>query len=102
MVTGAQIRRLRSDLDMDAQQFASLLGVHPTTLYRWESAGDRQVRVDPLQLKLLVALDQEVAKRKTMKAKAELANTITTALLVGGGLFALFKLLQAVFPDEDA
>jgi len=46
-MTGTQVRELRAALSLDPTHFAQLLGVHPSTLYRWEAAGDVSVRVEP-------------------------------------------------------
>ena len=85
---------------MTPDQFATLLGVHQATMYRWEAKGDEVVRLDPMQLRLLVALQDQAGKHRNPQARAEWAQALLAALLVGGGLFALFKLLEAVF-DED-
>ena len=100
-MTGNRVRQLREDLGMTPGQFASLIGVHPSTLYRWEAAHEGQLRMDPMQLQLMTLLEREVAKRKSAEARSELGSAIVTALLVGGGMFALFKLLEAVFGDDD-
>lgn len=95
-MTGHEVASLRRGLGLDPMQFALMLGIHPSSVYRWESAGNREVRVDPLQSNVLLLLQQELAKRKG-KAQKELGEQILQALVVGSGLFALFKLLEAVF-----
>jgi len=100
MITGNQIRAIRGDLKMDPAQFAQLLGIHSSTLYRWENAGDQPVRVEPLQLQLLTVLQQQIAKRTTAEDRAELSNAILTGLLIGGGLLGLFYLLDSAFGDK--
>lgn len=99
--TGTAIAALRGALGLSPDQFAGLLGVHPATLYRWEAKGDEVVRLDPMQLRILTALQQELGKKANAQAAAEWGQVLLAALLIGGGLFALFKLLEAVF-DEPA
>ncbi len=45
---------------------------------------------------MLFLLQQELAKRKG-KAHEELGKQVLEALVIGSGLFALFKLLEAIF-----
>lgn len=99
MFTGTSVRNLRTSLKLSASQMAQLLGTSVSTIYRWEKAGDGAIRVDPMQAKVLAALDQELKKRSALKTK-ELGETILTGLLIGGGLFALFKVLEAVYDDK--
>lgn len=86
---------------MTADQFAALLGVHPATLYRWEAKGSEPVRLDPMQLRLLVALQEQAQQHQSDEARSDWAQGLITALLIGGGLFALFKLLEAVFENNS-
>jgi transcriptional regulator with XRE-family HTH domain len=100
MITGSQIRAIRGDVGMEPAQFAQLLGIHSSTLYRWENAGEQPVRVEPLQLQLLTVLQQQIAKRSTAEDRAELSNSILTGLLIGGGLLGLFYLLDSAFAEK--
>ncbi|MBI5536031.1 MAG: hypothetical protein HY898_25145 [Deltaproteobacteria bacterium] len=97
-MTGTEIRQLRSSLGMDPTRFAQLLGIHPSSLYRWEAAGELQIRVEPFQSQVLAALQQQVAQRQA-PAQADLGQAILAGLLIGGGLLGLYKLLEAVFDE---
>ncbi len=99
-MTGQSIRQIRTDIGMEPAQFAQLLGVHSSTLYRWENVGAAPVRVEPLQRQLLTVLEQQLAERSTLRARAELSETILKGLLIGGGLLGLFYLLNAAFGAE--
>lgn len=99
-MTGESIRHVRREIRMEPAQFAQLLGVHPSTLYRWENAGATQVRVEPLQRQLLTVLEQQLAERSSLRARAELSETILKGLLIGGGLLGLFYLLNAAFGGD--
>ncbi|MCA9635210.1 MAG: helix-turn-helix domain-containing protein [Myxococcales bacterium] len=101
MFTGDSIRALRETVGMTVDQFATLLGIHPATLYRWEAKGGEAVRLDPMQLRLLVALQEQAQKHQSEADRKDWAQTLLTALLIGGGLFALFKLLEAVFEKDS-
>jgi hypothetical protein len=98
-MTGDSIRQIRTDLAMEPAQFAQLLGVHPSSLYRWENAGSAAVRIDPLQLQLLTVLQQQINDRAA-QARADLGKVILTGLLLGGGLLGLFYLLDAAYGDQ--
>lgn len=90
--SGNQVRHLREQLGLTQQQFASLLGVHSTTLYRWEASGLVALRIEPFQLQILRALQQQIERPGN-----DLAEALGKALLVGGGLLALYVLLQDLF-----
>ena len=97
-MTGNEIKELRTELGMTSSAFATLLAVNPSTLYRWESEGEGEVKVDPNAARILAALQQARAKGGAEALK----GTLGGALLIGGGLFALFKLLEYVFSDDKA
>lgn len=97
-MTGNEIKGLRTELGMTSSAFATLLGVNPSTLYRWESEGEGEVKVDPNAARILAALQQA----RATGGSETLKTTLGGALLLGGGLFALFKLLEYVFSDDKA
>jgi len=57
-LTGPTITALRTSLDISVTDFAKLVGVHPSTLYRWE--GQDVCKADPLQIALLTVLQEQV------------------------------------------
>lgn len=95
--TGRSVRELREALRLTPQQFASLVGVSPSTISRWELAGNDVLRPEPLQLQLLTVIEQELGKRPTAGSRDAFVDEIGRALLIGGGLLALYKLLDAMF-----
>jgi transcriptional regulator with XRE-family HTH domain len=97
-VTGTQVRELRLALKMEPAYFAQLLGVHPSTLYRWEAATSAGIRVEPFQQQILAVLQRELGL-KTQQAE-DLGEAILKGLLVGGAMLGLFKLLEAAFSEE--
>jgi len=100
--TGSAVRSLREAIELTPQQFASLLGVSPSTVSRWELAGRDVLRPEPLQLQLLAVIEQELGNRTTIERRKEFAREIGRALLMGGGLLALYRLLDAAFGGKEA
>ena len=99
--TGTMIKALREALGFTVDHFAGLMGVHPATLYRWEAKGDEPARLDPMQLRILIALQDELKKKASAKAQAEWGAALLSALIIGGGLFALYKVLESVFDEQE-
>lgn len=97
-LTGDLLRQLRQELGFDAFQFAHLLGVHVSTIYRWEAQGAGEVRMDPLQRQILYGTVTRF-RHTAPDRKEELGRAILTALLAGGALFGLMVLLQ--FLNEE-
>ncbi len=95
-MTGKEVAGIRSSLGLDPSRFAMVLGIHPSSLYRWEAAGTEDVRPDPLQAHLLQLLQEQLSTQKS-KAQREFGDQLMRAFVIGGGLFALFKLLEAIF-----
>tara|TARA_B100000678_G_scaffold232345_1_gene201215 strand:+ start:955 stop:1212 length:258 start_codon:yes stop_codon:yes gene_type:complete len=84
---------------MSAEAFADLIGVHYTTVYRWERYGPQQPNIDPHQMRILLTLQKEVNKREDSQAEA-FGKGIATAILTGGSLFGLYKLLAAAYGGD--
>lgn len=99
---GHDVLNLRLAMGLSPSALAEILGVHASTVYRWEAAGDRIIHVDSMQAKILAALSSEVSKRKAAESQAEFGAAIGAAVLIGGGLFALFKVLEEVFDEKKS
>lgn len=105
-MTRRQIRSLRDKLAIDAFAMAALLGVHVSTIYRWEgrSQGNTQCgtksdvssSIDPLQRQVLEAIHAFVAT--SPDRAVELGKIATNGLVRGGNLFALCEVLKTVLP----
>lgn len=93
-VTGTKVKELREALHLTHSHFSQVLGVHVGTVYRWEAAGERAVRIEPFQLQVLAVIQAQV---KATGATGDLGGTILQALLTRGPLFGLFKLLESAF-----
>ena len=101
---GNDVSRLRDTLGLDAFAFAKILGVHVSTLYRWEQVqGD--VSMDPLQRDILEQLAKALRAKRAAQ-KREVGNQVLAALLAGGALGALAVLLAFItkssIDDPDA
>lgn len=98
---GADVRTIRQALGLTASTFATVLGVHPTTVHRWEAAGTNSVIIEGVPWNVLAALRQRVihqrADRETLKNRGQ---EISDALVFGGVLLALAALI-ALARGED-
>jgi hypothetical protein len=99
-LTGDLLRQLREELGFDPFQFALLLGVHVSTIYRWEGQGRGEVKMDPLQRQILFRTIEQF-RTTAANRKAELGQEILTALLAGGALLGLLVLLQFLNPNSS-
>jgi hypothetical protein len=94
-MTGIQLKDLREQVGMTIPNFSTLLGVHVGTVYRWEAAGGGQLNFDPLHERIIAHMNCEAAA-KSLNARTKWGNDLVQALLIGGTLFALAKLLSSV------
>lgn len=84
-MTPAEIKDLRETyLKLNQTQFASLMGVHPMTVSRWERG---VVAPTPHQLAFLAEFKKGATKKAAEEAKA--------ALVAAGIVAAIFILLNA-------
>lgn len=91
---GIQIKQIREALGLSAAQFGVVLGVHPSTVHRWEAAGAALVSVDGVPANVLLSLRQKLESGKQAHRQAAvIGSDIERALLVGGALIALAALL---------
>ena len=98
-MTGNEIRRVRVELGLDPFAFAKVLGIHVSSLYRWEALGG-EVRMDPLQSEVLEQLAKKLrAKRSTEKKK--IGASILAGLLMGGTIAGLAALLAFLLTRDD-
>jgi transcriptional regulator with XRE-family HTH domain len=94
----ADVTTLRERLLLTRDQFASLLGVSPSTVYRWEAA-DGNLSVDPMQRWILAALQDRMEKPG---GADRIEREVCRALVIRGGLYALYKLLAMVFDNPGS
>lgn len=88
-----QIRQTREAFGLSSSQFAVVLGVHPTTVSRWENAPGPVV-VEGMAFTVLTALRQRLEKdRRASVAAEKRGKEITNALVIGGAILALALLI---------
>jgi DNA-binding transcriptional regulator YiaG len=92
-MTGRELRVLREAIRLDPFGFAAVMGVHVSTVYRWEASGD--IRAEPLQVTLFQALARRlhacIEAEAAVAGKAMIDGLRTDGAL--GGLMALMGFL---------
>ena len=88
-MNGNEVRAIRETLGLSPLNLANLLGVHLTTVYRWEAQGAQQLRLEPLQHSLLL----QMQKRLRQGPPQDLGQQLLQGLLIGGTLVGLAYLL---------
>lgn len=88
-MTGTEVARIRKRLGLDPFAFAAVIGVHVSTIYRWE--GSAAPKFDPLQREILTGLH---AKKISTKEGIALGDQVRNGLIAGGTLHALHILLR--------
>ena len=98
---GNEIRHVRKTLGLTVAQFAIVLGVHASSVHRWEAAGPDAVPVDGLAANVLTALRQRVqAGPEAVCAARDTGTRVAEALLIGGTLVGLAVLLEFLVDRE--
>lgn len=87
---GAEIKKVRTSLGMDVIPFSQLLGVSPSTVYRWEAAGSVGLKVDPLQVQIMAVVNRVGASNR-------LGSEIHESLMLGGTMLGMYRLLDKVY-----
>lgn len=87
-MTGAEVSQTRTKLGLTQVQLASLLGVHPLTVSKWERGVSGP---SPHQEALLNSF------QKATKSQVDIGETVATLLVTAGVALALFALLGAAF-----
>jgi DNA-binding transcriptional regulator YiaG len=97
---GADISKLRTTLGFDAGHFAALLGIHSSTLYRWEKRAANEVRAEPLQCRLIAALGTVVSRYEHPPDNARtFGANLLGAVITGGTLRGIHCLLARLFDE---
>lgn len=94
-IRGSEVKNIRSTLGLNASQFATVLGVHASTVHRWEAQGEGTWEVDGVPANVLIALRERLRNDdRAAKQASGLGNEIVAALGVGGALVGLAILLS--------
>ncbi len=83
------VQAIRRAGGLTPNNFAQLLGVVPSTVYRWE--GSKAPKIDPAQKQIMTIFARQI-ERKPERGKA-----IIDGLMVGGTMRGLWILLRAEF-----
>jgi len=94
-MTGTEIRQLRLSLGMSNRGFAKLMGVAPSTVFRWEQAVDEAPRLSEMHLGVL-----QVLRDRAPVEGRELGDALRRTLVTGGLMKALYLVLQPGYADE--
>lgn len=93
-ILGRDVRAIRERLGLPVTQFATVLGVHPSSVHRWEGSGAKAVPIEGVAWTVLSALRQRVlAEGTSRKAAAAKGREVSNELATGGALLALALLL---------
>lgn len=96
-MTGNDIKLSRSLCKLTVQQFAELIGISSSTLYRWETTKSKNIlTIGPFQYKLLILIDEQIRLGGIVHRKI-LIKKISSGLAIGGGLLGLYRLLDSKF-----
>lgn len=95
-----EIKNTRAALGLSSGQFATVLGVHPTTISRWENANG-PVKVEGMAFTVLSALRKRLAgSRKSRAAASRAGEEVSSALVFGGVVIALALLVRYAAGEE--
>lgn len=98
---GSDVRTIRGALGLTVPTFATVLGVHPSTVHRWEAAGTQPVVIEGVPWAVLAALRQRVVREQADPTKVkDQGQKINDALVVGGVLLALAALIAFASGEE--
>jgi len=92
-MSGQDVKRIRERLKLSVPQFATILGVHPGTVYRWEAARHEEVSVEGTAKTVLEALRFRLAGGEAEPANSTETDRVLQAYLVGGALLGLAAII---------
>ncbi len=97
-MTGSDITTVRKALGLDPFAFAAVLGVHVSTVYRWETAKKSvSVSVDPLQREILHGLYDARRHKSSLR---DLGLVVRDALISRGNLGGLHAILKFLLSSK--
>jgi len=98
---GSEVRALRERAGLSPGLFAELVGASPSSVTRWEQAGEGPARMHPYQTRVITLLRQQLDERGD-GPDGQLATSIREALIAAGSLRGLYRLLCAAFGPRGA
>lgn len=94
-MTGADVTAVREWLGVDAFTLAVAIGVHVSSVYRWEKSKDPSI--DALQLTILDGLHERIKQKRVGE---DLGAKIRDALISAGGLGGLYTVLKFLIEGD--
>jgi len=95
-VTGSEVREIRDLYKLEIAEFAELIGVGLSTIYRWEACKFSDVNIDPFQKRIMKVMKSQIEEQKNPDA---MIKQIGACLARGGGLLGLHCLLKHVYKE---
>lgn len=95
-VTGRDVTWIRNRLKLDAWEFACLLGVSVSTVYRWCAA--RRVSADPVHAQFMERLQARLNDEP--ESATQIASAAIRGIRAGGTLHALRNVLEILIVPE--
>lgn len=97
-LTGNNIRTLREQTGLTGAAFGTLLGVHQSTVYRWEKHENaaKELQIEPLQVQIMRLITDELKKRRK-SGRDVLMSLLSDAVASRGTLGALHVLLTIAY-----
>lgn len=100
-MTGRDLTALREALALDHYQFATVLGVHPSSIYRWESQKRNQVGLDRGSERIVVRLFEALfvntkEPERAREVGGKLGETVRTMMIAKGDLGGLIVILNFI------
>ncbi len=89
------MRELRNRTGWTCLEWAVFLGVGQSTAYRWEQQADREIRIDPMQAKILELLTGQIEQHGD-----SIVREVQAAHLLRGGLYALYRVLRYAYEEN--
>lgn len=87
-MTGDQIKGIREKLGLNTAEFADLLGVQNSSVYRWEACANDKTRIEGLPKRLVQLMSKLSAKN---------AKIVADEIRNGGWVRGLYKLLGIAY-----
>lgn len=95
-MTGRELREVRSALGLSVGDFASLLGLSPRTVYRWEAPGrlSRRATLDGLKTSIVGAMQHAIGLEQDLDV---FGAGVRDALRISGPARALHRVFVTTF-----
>ena len=100
-ISPQEIRFVRESLGMSSSQFAAVLGVHPTTVSRWENSKKAVVPVEGMAQNVLAGLIRRIENENQAKRTKAAGQEIANALVFAGVLVAIAMLARYAAGEDE-